>query len=204
MNSHQSGLETWMLSLEVKSPLGPALFLCTHSSLMPWPLGYYRLLCGRSEPKNQCEGCNLYLVWMETRASWRSTSLQPSSGTEIQREPGLWPRPLAGHSDAGKTNMELMLSGGTLMHTTCQRTQICLLAHCLRDFWHAFFLCTQRTISCQSVFCPFLLPLSGGHWASSCLSVSSHRTQHRLWKWWHMWPCELLGGQGGTSARWPP
>lgn len=65
VNSHQSGLETWMLPLEMKSPLGPALFLSTHSSLTLWLLGCYRLLClewvpgqqpSTHEPKDQCEG----------------------------------------------------------------------------------------------------------------------------------------------------
>ena len=46
MNSHQYGLET--LSLETKSPRGLELFPCTHSSLTPWPLGWYKLLCAGS------------------------------------------------------------------------------------------------------------------------------------------------------------
>lgn len=55
-----------MLSLEMKSPLGPELFPCTHSSLTPRPLGTYKLVCSGSgllasgpapvKSKGQCEG----------------------------------------------------------------------------------------------------------------------------------------------------
>lgn len=81
-----------MLALETKSPLGPELFPCTHSSLTPWPLGWYKLACSGSgfladsrapmKSKGQCEGRSPPPCVKEASAPWRSASPQPPPGAE--------------------------------------------------------------------------------------------------------------------------
>lgn len=132
-----------MLSLEMKSPLGPELFPCTHSSLTPRPLGTYKLVCSGSgllasglapvKSKGQCEGHILPCVEGasvlpgEVPASSRPLALRPTGDLW---EPGLCPKPHPSDSGAGKRAVGACAASGDLMHLTCHRTQISSVVHC--------------------------------------------------------------------------
>ena len=137
-NSHQFGLETGMLSLEMKSLLVPGSF-AAHSSPRPGPMGCPSwcvpgggfLLPMKSE--GQCEGCNPLLAWREAGASWRSSSLQPSLRLRPPGglwEPGLCLKPRASPGDVGKRTVGAHTACGRLhsAHTPRTTDSVALLA----------------------------------------------------------------------------